>query len=1213
MGAVTVVLAVLAMTPVIPGAVASADADAAPPSEEQQALAQAQQSGQRVEVMGERTERTTVYANPDGFSFTLEDSVVPVRVAQPDGGWQTPDATLRKRPDGAIEPIAAAAEMTFSGGGRAQLARIEDQGRSLELTWPGELPAPVLDGPSALYKDVLSGVDLKITATPESFQPVFVVKSPEAAASDDLKKITFGLKADGLSIREGANGNLAAVDDNGRTVFKAPPARMWDSAGASSGARAQLMRQSATGTDGDDHVGLSEDAPSGSGVEPGLGDAVARMDVDVTDRSLSVVPDSEMLTGTDPSAFPLFIDPKVTWGESERTLLRSDGYESYGWGNGDDDQGKGAGKCGTWGGYYCGPGYVQKLYFEFSPSSLKGKKVLDATFRVTEPWAFQCDPRWVDLVRTNNISSSTTWSSRPKELDWMVDRYVSAGRGSLCDPDSPTAPIEFNDSPDESNENLTPTVRDFAAGKFSRLTLEVRAHDESDASAWKRFRDDAVLSVDFVGLPDKPTAVGLRGGGSSTAPVCERTEGDPALVSDPQPTLMAVAQTQSGGENDAQLRIYFDLDVQNGDGNWSDATAGNGSLRPSTGYVADNQATTLKWSSLSDGKLYRYHAWTWSYYNGGSSYLSSAPSDGYCYFRVDTSAPKAPKISVKSPYTECTTTACSAGGGPGITANFTFTPDASDTNVVSYEYKLSTASTWTGPAAAAGKAVPPRSGTYTLQVRGRDNVGSGRPGAIAQFDFVVAAGAGPVGRWHFDGSSGAALDSGTAAGSTRHEATLAGGAVRDDRGRRGLLTRDASGALLEHSVTDQGLALSGGTAYASTTTSVVDTRASYTVSAWARLNGAATSNRTVLGQNGAFYSGFYLSYQSSLNTWTLRTSPTDATGGNLTDQTVIAKQPAIPGAWTHLTAVYDSSAKKIRLYVNGVLQGSDDVASSWAATGPLQIGRALWHGVYTDYFDGSIDEVTVWQQALTDEEVADEARALNSATYAYVEQVAHWSADQGRGSSVPDTLSGYGKSLTLNGGASLDGESIVLDGVNDAASTTGPVMDDTGSFTVTTMVTLDKAKLLTKDIGFTGQVLGQRTADGSSWGLWYELTGKTTYFDEEAMEEKTALTGFWRFGRLNTDGTFSAVTSLVAAEVDSMVRLTGVFDAQDSTISLYVGGTQNGDAKAFTAKTGSGDFAIGRGFTSGAWQHYVPGQIAEVKLWAGAMASPEQVEETVDD
>jgi len=170
------------------------------------------------------------------------------------------------------------------------------------------------------------------------------------------------------------------------------------------------------------------------------------MAVRATGSALSVIPDAHLLGATDPKAYPLYIDPTVTWGESERTLLRSDGYEDYAWGNGSDDLGEGVGQCGVWNNYYCGPGYTQRLYFEFSPSSLKGKKVLDATFRVTEPWAFQCDPRWVDLERTGNISSSTTWSGRPSNLDLMVDRDVSAGRGSLCDPDSPTAPIEFNDN-----------------------------------------------------------------------------------------------------------------------------------------------------------------------------------------------------------------------------------------------------------------------------------------------------------------------------------------------------------------------------------------------------------------------------------------------------------------------------------------------------------------------------------------------------------------------------------------------------------------------------------------------------------------------------------------------------------------------------------------------------------------------------------------------
>ncbi len=352
--------ALLAALPVLtptPGAAASADE--ASLTEGQRALAQAERTGERVEVTGQRSERTTVYANPDGFTFTLEESAVPVRVPTADGGWQAPDAALEKRSDGSVAPKAAAVEMEFSGGGdKAPLARIDDQGRALELAWPGALPVPELDGTSALYADVLPGVDLKVTATPESFQPVFVVRTPEAAAGDELKKLTFGLKAEGLVVREGTAGNLIATDGDGRRVFRAPPARMWDSAGAASGTQTQLMTAEAASADEAESSDTSESAPSGSGLEPGQGDAVARMEVDVTEDSLTVVPDAGMLSATPEAAFPVFIDPTVSWGESERTLLRSDGYESYGWGNGSDGNGKGAGKCGTWNGYYCGPGYV---------------------------------------------------------------------------------------------------------------------------------------------------------------------------------------------------------------------------------------------------------------------------------------------------------------------------------------------------------------------------------------------------------------------------------------------------------------------------------------------------------------------------------------------------------------------------------------------------------------------------------------------------------------------------------------------------------------------------------------------------------------------------------------------------------------------------------------------------------------------------------------
>ncbi|WP_405817994.1 LamG domain protein jellyroll fold domain protein [Streptomyces sp. NBC_01390] len=1211
---VAAVTATAVMT-VLPAMSAQAVADEPSPglSEGQRALAEAEESGQRVEVISERSERTTVFANPDGYSFTLEESSIPVRVAKPGGGWQQPDATLERREDGSVGPKAAAVQIDFSAGGSNDpLVSITERGRSLALDWPGKLPDPELNGSSALYREVLPDVDLTVTATVEGFQHVLVVKTPQAAANKELKKLTFGMHSTGLTVRKTPTGALAAVDEAGQTVFRAPTAQMWNSAGRAAEAEHLTTEKSATSAESATLADPAEAAPSGSGLEPGQGDKVARMDVQVSKDTLSVVPDATLLSSTEASDFPLFIDPIVTWGESERTLLRSDGYESYGWGNGDDDLGKGAGRCGTWNGYYCGPGYTQRLYFEFSPASLKGKHVLDATFRVTEPWAFQCDPRVVDLVRTNNISSSTTWSSRPSELDWMGDRNVSAGRGSLCDPDSPDAPIEFNDNPEETNENLTPTVKSFAAGKFSRLTLEIRAHNESDTAAWKRFRNDAVLAVKFVGLPDTPTSVGLVTG---TGTVCARTESNPAIVSDPTPTLTATAQTKSGGESEAQLRVVFDLNQKNTDGTWADTTAGNGDVRPSTGFARDGAKQSISWSTLTEGKLYRYRSWVRSYYDDDTNYLagpSNASSTGWCFFKVDPTAPKAPTIKFGSPYSLCTTNACAAAGGPGVKGTWSFAPATGDTNNVSYQYTLSSWNTWpTASGSAPSVSITPvASGTYTLFVRALDNVG--RYGAWSAVDFLVAAGSGPVAKYHFDEASGVAADSATA-GSIRHPATLGTGAVRDDRGRRGLITNDAAGVPLATPVADTGMALDGTAGYASTTGPVLETRSSYTVSAWVWVDPSSTKTVSVLSQTPSTaspwtqkYSPFVISYGGK---WSLRVFSTEGTWAREAASPVSSPK----GVWTHVAGVYDSTAKKAYLYVNGKQVASVDAGTPWATEGNTEFGRLMYADSYVDYFKGSIDEVTVWQRALTPKEVGDESKLLTSESYAGLELVGDWQPAQGSGTTIADTTSGYGKSLTLQGGAALSDGDIVLDGVDDAATVNGPLVDGAGAFTVTTTVALDGAKLATKAIGYSGGVLSQQGTDGLSWGFWYELTGKDTVLDDITLEERTVPVGIWHFGSLNAAGTFSSVVSDEVAALDSPVRLTGAYDSVAGTISLYMGHNQNGDAKEFTAAIGSGTFAVGKGYANSAWGHYLPARIGEVRLFAGAVASSDQIDTYIGD
>ncbi len=1218
-------------TLVVPATSASADDATANDQVTPEARADAEkaaETGQQVEVVGERTPYTTTFANPDGVTFTLKDSAVPVRARQADGSWTQPDATLEVRSDGTVGPKASVAKISFSDGGDgADLVKLSLNGRSLTVGWPGTLPKPTLDGDSAVYGDVLPGVDLRMTATTEGYREVLVVTSASAASNPELKKLSFPVRADGLSLKDGGSGGLSAVDDDGNTVFRAPAAQQWDSAGdtatASPAASSHLASQASFTTtaqaDTTDKAASDDGEVTPDPTEgPSDGDSSTRLPVTTEQSTITVTPDASMLTA-DSAVFPQYIDPDVGMTASERTLLSSDGDTFYNFSGG--DSGKGVGYCGTYVtggvGYYCGSGYKNRMYFEFSPAKLAGKHVLDATFVITEKWSMSCTASMVDLVRTGNISSSTNWPGPTANWDLMVDQNVSAGRGSACDPSQPAAQIEFNDSPTEPNENLTSTVTKFANGDFSRLTLMLKAHDETDPNSWKRFDDDAEIDVKYVGIPAKPTKIGLVAGTSS---VCETNKADPLVVSSPTPSLMATPQTAAGGESGASLKAVFSVDKYTASSDtWSNVFE---TARPTSGYVGDNVSPgTVPTSTLTEGTLYRYRAWTRSYYNSGNDYLagpSNAASNAWCYFKVDPTRPKAPGVALSSPYSACAPS-CTAAGGPGTGVTFTFSPASGDTTNTYYEYKLTSSAAWSSPIPASKPTAvfnPPTSGTFTVFVRAEDSLGWGAQNSV---DFLVAEGTGPVGQWHFDEASGAALDTSTTVVAEQDNATLSSsGASRDARGRRGVLTHDATGAELATPETDTGLTVDGSAGYAATSGPVVEARSSYTVEAWARMAATPTHNYVVLSQtgSGSTQPGFAIYYSTGYSKWVFNWHWTDSAGtAHFVRSLADMASPPVK-VWTHLAGVYDAKAGTIQLYVNGKAQGSAQTLPSGepeADTGPLEFGRGNGStaGSFTDYFNGQIDEATVWQRALSTQEVSTEARLKTADRYAATELVADWDPSAATGTTVLDTTSGYGSPLPLSGGASLDGTGIVLDGTDDAASAPGPLVDDTGSFTVTTAVQLDSAALAAKPAGYMGQVLGQRSADGSAWGLWYELTGT-----EDDPENGTVPVGFWHFGRLNADGSFTGVVSDYTADLGSAVRLTGVFDAQSGTtgtVSLYVGDAQNGDDTAYTATPGTGDFAVGKAYVNSAWGHYLPATVSDIRVWTGAMASQEQIVETVGD
>lgn len=1195
-----------------------ASAGALPVAQAMSASERAAASGEPVEVTAQRAEYSQTFANPDG-TFTLEQSSVPQRVRAEDGSWRDVDTTLERRSDGSVGPRSAVVDLAFSGGGDAEdLLRLGTAGKSIRLSWPGKLPVPRLDGSTATYPDVLDGVDLQLTATAEGYRQVLVVRTAQAATNPDLEQIKLSVSGVGLEAAPGAGGGLRAMDDDGNAVFKGPAGQMWDSAGGAESLAADGPKAPKS---------LVTTAPEERGPQtrPGNGDASAVLPVTVQDGAVIVKPDLGLLRG-DKTVYPVYIDPPVGLGASERTKLSSDGDRFWQF-----DGSLGVGKCGSANGYYCGAGYVDRMYFEFAPSKLVGKYVLDATFRAHETWSFDCDPHWVDLERTDNISEGTRWPG-PRQLDQMGDRYVSAGRGKNCRPEQPDAWVEFNDNPDEPDENLASTVRSFADGKISRLTLMLRAKDETDATAWKRFEDNATLKVTYVPRPGVPTSVGVIPG-DGTSGYCKTSSSDPLVVTRKDPMVQARVQTRTqpkSGEDKGSLQAEFWMERKQDDGAWDKVWSG---YRPDSGWDPDGTLEKMRTTDRADGGIYRYKARTQSHwaYSGRSGDLFSSYSS-WCYLKIDSTAPKAPQISAGKPYTECLPNQCVGVGGPGVSGTFSVKPNAADTDITGYRWRLLTTTAANTKQSAGARitlnVTPPLSGTQVLSVEAKDV--RNRWGTPAEFTFAVAPAAGPVGRWHFaDGAPGSgvtkAVDSATEG--TRHDATLydEAGTGWSTFGRRG--DADYSLWLNDSSATS---------GYAATSTAAVNTQDSFTVSTWAYLTDS-TENRVVLTEPGEDGSGFTLYYSSTYKKWIFNRTDKDRNDPTYIRSFASAQNPPLK-VWTHLAGVFDTkgdtdkSNDTIQLFVNGRPQGDPVVLSKaaagyepWTANRGLQFGRSKVGGTYGEYFHGRIDETALWQRVLTTEEIRTEARLMGSEAPPN-ELVAMWDASAAKGTEITEGTPYPAAAMKLSStGATLneDDNALLLDGTSGYASTTGPVLDENGSFTASARVRLDSAKLSGKPIGYEAQVTGQRTGTESSWALWVTKPAEDTYR--------------WRFTRTSVDGTGKATQSASVpgeenAELDTWVQVTGIFDAQEAwewtdpddpektetrygKVHLYVGDSDQAslDRAGFTAEQqGTGELALGRGTGSGSTGHYLPGAVEELRIWAGAM-SAEQIRSQVLD
>lgn len=370
---------------------------------------------------------------------------------------------------------------------------------------------------------------------------------------------------------------------------------------------------------------------------------------------------------------------------------------------------------------------------------------------------------------------------------------------------------------------------------------------------------------------------------------------------------------------------------------------------------------------------------------------------------------------------------------------------------------------------------------------------------------------------------------------------------------------------------------------------------SFTVEAWVNSN-QTTGTRTVLSKDNGDTDLDYQLHQNGTN-WEFRAGDASVT---LTSVTAITADSS-----HHLAAVYDGSSTS--LYVNGQLE---DISSAALTDGTnaaaLLIGASDASGP-TNYFDGEIDEVRIWSDARTQEEIqANLYRSLDVANESNL--VAYYRFDDGIASGTntgADSLADYsGNDLIgllpgfgLAGATSnwvlseapladasisplLDGpgNALAFDGVDEYVEVVDNAsLDITGTLTLETWINLTTSPP-TANEGIISKFL--TAGDQQSFSLDIN-TGDSAVFTISANGSNSAI-----------------VSSENSIPVGEWVHLSAVYDPS-SSMQVYVNGILDGELTSNVPAiihSGSADLWIGVTSAINA-NNAIDATIDEVRIW----------------
>ncbi|MYS66584.1 hypothetical protein GTW66_21945 [Streptomyces sp. SID5473] len=1071
-----------------------------------------------------------MFAKPDGtFRATVHRQPVRVRTGE---GWVPVDATLTVRPDGTVGPKATVVPVAFSGGGdrAAPLVRVRQKDGEFGLDWPGKLPVPVLEGDTAVYRSVLPGVDIRLTAEASGYTPALVVHSAAAARDPRVRALRFGLHRKGTAAATPPSTTATAVPlDRGA----ADPAR--------DGTARKAGRQPAAKAAGRLPVTPVPWQVSRTAVRVGTG----------------------ALAGAVPStAYPLMVEGPVERTKRLHWMLLSHNTRT-------------GVKATYWDSTHIGQvGRILnddlrwRSYYEMDTTVFGGKRIITAKFAVFQYWAESCTPKPVELWHIDRITSATTWDATVFHRKLGQSSLGHGHDEQRCG----GAPIGFD---------VKDLMMEAADRRWPTTSFALRAQENPDSYAARKFMDRwapnhappvMALIVDYNTVPDR--AADLTVGGKSCA------AGEP-VIGQTTPKLTATVTDPDTVRHNIEPFAVFRW--------WEGAGAPSGQVfraDPTERKKGSAELDLKAHQALQDGVTYTFGVTV-------DDRVDASDGRPWCTFTVDLTPPTTPPLitSVDFP-------AAPAAGPPLYTAG-RFTVDARgdwDTSGFRYGFgmdaqsistELSVGTDVPGGTAVISHTADQKTGAFStslpmlLKVVPVDRAGN-KAEAEAVYAFRISDLIKPntaYGLWSGRFTGGGELADGPLGGKNqpRFDAAVSGSVTP---------TADRAG-------NNPGAArFDGATGHAVTAAPVLqktaqNTFGSFTAMGWVKLDRTHTA-ATVLSQDGTDQSGFALRYHPAPRSWEFA-MPRGETG--TVQGTATARSIAYPqtGVWTHVAGVYDHTAGRLRLYVNGQQAAETAHTSTWYAAGPTVLGRARSGGLPREFWPGDLNDLQLYPWAASGFEVR---HRMNVRTAHGPE--ARWSFDEGLGRTSAD-LSDQGHTISLRDGTtwaspgrSGSGRALRLDGRQAHAYTASPVaqrspQNTLGSFTAAAWVRLNGPAAPAAAVSQDGR-------HDSGFVLGYSAAAQRWTFGMNPADAPE-----------DTPGVYA--TSSAVSQTGVWTHLAGVYDHGAGTMTLYVNGRPSGTAAHRSGWYPDGALQVGRAKTNGTPDAYWPGVVDDVGIKGEALSA----------